>query len=75
MIGPPADAGADVFDHFLPLLGDAGWHVEEPPAIGRSGPTGDVWRLVADRDWDIYLLEVYVKEGVTQHFFITVTDG
>jgi hypothetical protein len=55
-------------------LRDEGWHTN-PARLDRTLGNFDVWQMIADRDFDLYLIEAYVDDGVTDHFFITVYDG
>jgi hypothetical protein len=74
-------SGEDVAAYYTSRLEAAGW------TIGSSGKDRtavefDVYRVVAMKDWDVYMIEIYVNggatpstPGATDHFFVTVADG
>lgn len=70
----PPDFRDDIIAILSDRLRDAGWHPSEA-RLDRTLGTFDVWQMVADRDFDLYLVEAYVDNGVTDHFFVTVGDG
>lgn len=53
---------------------DAGWHPNDAKVVRRSGQY-DVWRLIADRDFDVFQIEAFVKGDIADRYFITVVDG
>ncbi len=73
-VAMPAGSREDVIRFYEGVLADEGW-VTLNQGMDRTGPTGDVWQLLALQDWDAVLIEAYVTDGVTDHYFITVEDG
>jgi len=70
----------NVLDHYTSELEGAGWTIEESGKARTSGAS-DVYRLLATKDWDVYMLELYVDQGASsieqgsRDFFVTVGDG
>lgn len=70
----------DLVAYFTSRLKDAGWNIEMAKVV-EPGAT-QKWRVLADRDWDYYLVEIYVDaegtvyaKGAVQMFFVTAVDG
>jgi hypothetical protein len=74
MVFLPSGYDGDVVGFFRPRMTEAGWDSEEAKMV-RTFESYDVWRIFAIRDWDSYMVEVYVEDGHAHHFFITVVDG
>lgn len=78
---PKTGYQGDLVGYFSSRLKSAGWHVPKAKVDRMSGPF-QVWQLLAIRDWDIYMVEIYidvkgavVAKGAAQNLFITVSDG
>ena len=76
----PTGIEGDLVAYFSSGLEADGWHIETAKIVEQT-PL-QKWRVVADRDWDYYMVEIYVdaqgdiyEKGATQMFFITVVDG
>lgn len=74
MVFLPSGYDRDVVEYFLPRMTEAGWDSEEAKMV-RTFEVYDVWRIIANRDWDQYMVEVYVEDGHAHYFFVTVVDG
>lgn len=55
-------------------LDDAGWNVSGSKMARISAPH-EVWRLLADRDYDRLAVEAFIRDGVTDRYFVTAWDG
>jgi hypothetical protein len=73
-ISMPPEYRNDVIAILSERLTEAGWHSGEA-TLDRTLGTSKVWRMIADRDWDLYEIEAYIDGGVTDHFFVTTVDG
>jgi len=73
MVFLPPGFEEDVVGYFRPRMTAAGWDSREAKMV-RTVESYDVWRITAYRDWDEYMLEVYVEGGHAHHFFVTVAD-
>lgn len=64
----------DVIAALSAELSDAGWTPHRAKMVRISG-VHHVWRMVADRDFDTFMVEAFVRDSVTDRYFITVVDG
>lgn len=71
----------DLVGYFRAALADAGWHGERAE-INRTSAPFTVWQVLAFRDWDVFMVEIYVDtegvavaKGAAANFFVTVSDG
>lgn len=64
----------DVIATLSAELSDAGWTPHRAKMVRISG-VHHVWRMLADRDFDRFVVEAFVRDGVTDRYFITVFDG
>lgn len=77
---PEAGMQEDLVVYFTSRLEAAGWRIDMAKVV-ESTPL-QKWRVLAHRDWDYYMVEIYVDtqgsvvaKGAVQDFFITVVDG
>ena len=77
---PKAGIRGDLVAYYTSRLKDAGWHIDIAKVVEPGYE--QKWRVLADRDWDWYLVEIYVDtqggfvpKGAVENFFITVVDG
>jgi len=71
----PTGFEGDVIATLSAALTDAGWNPHGANMVRISNGVHHVWSMLADRDFDTFTVEAFVRDGVTDRYFISVIDG